>query len=639
MQAVLAARIDLLEPTAKRLLQGAAVVGRDFWPGPAGLLDGADADDVDATLRVLQDRDLIVSRLSSRISGEREFTFKHVLTRDVAYESLPHRERPAAHARVAAWIEETAGDRVGEFNELLAYHFSTAARAAREGGTDDAESERLRSKAFAYLLGRLERRPATGGAGEGAAPGRRGARVRRRPARTFAGRSPRWGTRATSQATGTPPGTRSARRPRCVAGAVAAPDAGVADLSARACDMPTRWPGSMRTLPPEEEVRACLELGLSYLPEGASEERIKLQMIRATWAFAYPERGFTDEEFEELERAGMDAYETAMQLGLPNLASAALDAAQSVPWLAGPLGTSGRVLARAAKDSCPILTDLDEVGDVTACAAWNYYEVGALSQVLRDWASEGSAVPRVGRSTFRAPFTRLAVRRPFPAGRLGRSDRRTSGRSANSSTSAGTSRRTSPVHAYGAALLIDHARGASPEMERLADGLNPLESVERRAVHRDSVPGSAMLSVVRGRLRTSARAPRRSSGRVARPRRRGARGAVRVGPCGSGVGERLPPSSPSRGRSPSREGCRSWGSSPTGWRDTRCWRPATPPRAVPLLLNARDGFSAHEARYERACTERVLADAFRAWTVPMRRTAASDDARREFERLGVVVPG
>ena len=62
-------------------------------------------------------------------------------------------------------------------------------------------------------------------------------------------------------------------------------------------------------------------------------------------------------------------------------------------------------------------------------------------------------------------------------------------------------------------------------------------------------------------------------------------------------------------------------------------------RAIPLLLNARDGFSAHEARYEQACTERVLADAFRASDRPDEATAASDDAQREFERLGVVVPG
>ncbi len=214
VQGVLVARIDLLEPAAKRLLQGAAVVGRDFWPGPARLLGSGDADDVEATLRVLRDRDLIVSRLSSRISGEREYTFKHVLTRDVAYESLPHRERPAAHARVAAWIEETAGDRVGEFNELLAYHFSTAARAAREGGTNDAESERLRSKAFAYLLDAssdARRREVLGK--PSAWPTRRSGSPPDRS--SVPRRSPPWHTRTTSQAMGTPPGTRTARPPRC----------------------------------------------------------------------------------------------------------------------------------------------------------------------------------------------------------------------------------------------------------------------------------------------------------------------------------------------------------------------------------------------------------------------------------------
>ena len=347
------------------------------------------------SLRVLQDRDLIVSRLSSRISGEREFTFKHVLTRDVAYESLPHRERPAAHARVAAWIEETAGDRVGEFNELLAYHFSTAAQPSREGGTDDAESERLRSKAFAYLV-------------DASSDSRRRQVVKKAqrladdalgfasgPLERSLGRSPRWVTRATSGARGprmarVPRGGRAAserrRSPRCHGGR---------SRAARACDMPTRWPGSMRTVPSEEEVRACLDLGLSYLPEGASQERIKLQMVRATWAFAYPERGFTDEEFAGA-RAGRPRClrdGDAARAPEPRLGRARRRAERA--GLAGPLGASGRVLAHARTDSCPILTDLDEVGDVTACAAWNNYEVGEY----RTWRRPGRRRAPGGRTS------------------------------------------------------------------------------------------------------------------------------------------------------------------------------------------------------------------------------------------------
>ncbi len=321
---------------------------------------------------------------------------------------------------MAAWIEATAGDRVGEFNELLAYHFSTAARASREGGTDDAESERLRSKAFAYLLDassdsrrrqvlKKAQRLADDALGFAAGPLERSLGLATLGHACYIGGDgdPAWHA------------FREAAELR--ASAVAAPDAIVADLAGRACDMPTRWPGSMRAVPSEEEVRTCLDLGLAYLPEGASEERIKLQMVRATWAFAYPERGFTDEELDELERAGLDAYETAMQLGLPNLASAALDATQSVP------GSQGH-WARATEYShlreqlLPVLTDLDEVGDVTACAAWDNYEIGEY-RVAETWASEGT-LRTDARGDVPTPLPCLAVRRPFPAGRMGRSDRR-----------------------------------------------------------------------------------------------------------------------------------------------------------------------------------------------------------------------
>jgi hypothetical protein len=317
---------------------------------------------------------------------------------------------------VAAWIEATAGDRVGEFNELLAYHFSTAAHAAREGGTDDAESDRLRSKAFAYLLDasrdsrrrevlRKAQRMADEALGFAAGPLERSqALATLGLAYYIAGDGdPAWFA------------FREAAEVR--AGALEPPDAGVADLSARACDMPTRWPGSMRSLPSEEEVRACLELGLSYLPEGASEERIKIQMIRATWAFAYPERGFTDEEFAGLERAGMDAYETAMQPGSrtwPRPRSTLHRAS-----LARRATGHGRSSTPRSAKCCCRSADLDEVGDVTACAAWNHCEVG-LYRTSERWASEGSVVPRVERSRSDSIHT-PGVRRPFQAGRLGRS--------------------------------------------------------------------------------------------------------------------------------------------------------------------------------------------------------------------------
>jgi len=97
-RACFAARIDLAARDEKRAVQAAAVVGRIFWPGAvAGLLNG-EADRVDDTLDRLERRDLVLSRISSSVAGERELIFKHILTRDVAYESLPRRDRPPAHA-------------------------------------------------------------------------------------------------------------------------------------------------------------------------------------------------------------------------------------------------------------------------------------------------------------------------------------------------------------------------------------------------------------------------------------------------------------------------------------------------------------------------------------------------------------
>ena len=125
---MLAARIDLLPPAEKRVVQSAAVVGRVFWPGAvAGLLNG-EAENVESLLDGLEQRDLVLTRLTSAMAGQRELIFKHILTRDVAYESLPRRDRPQAHEKVAGWIERTFGERRLEVAELLAHHYDLAGR-------------------------------------------------------------------------------------------------------------------------------------------------------------------------------------------------------------------------------------------------------------------------------------------------------------------------------------------------------------------------------------------------------------------------------------------------------------------------------------------------------------------------------
>ena len=70
------------------------------------------------------------------MAGQAEYTFWHVLTRDVAYAQLPRASRAARHVAAAEWIEAEAGDRVEDLADVLAYHYATALDLALAAGDD-----------------------------------------------------------------------------------------------------------------------------------------------------------------------------------------------------------------------------------------------------------------------------------------------------------------------------------------------------------------------------------------------------------------------------------------------------------------------------------------------------------------------
>jgi class 3 adenylate cyclase/tetratricopeptide (TPR) repeat protein len=134
---VIAARIDLLDAVARDALRRCSVVGRVFWPA---------AVDVDEQVIASLGRTGLVSdRPDSVMAGMREFAFKHALTRDVVYSTLPRPERRELHRRVAEWIQDVAPDRGVETAELAAYHYG---QALAYGEDDPAVSGR----AFDLLL-------------------------------------------------------------------------------------------------------------------------------------------------------------------------------------------------------------------------------------------------------------------------------------------------------------------------------------------------------------------------------------------------------------------------------------------------------------------------------------------------------
>ncbi|HEX3220869.1 MAG TPA: AAA family ATPase, partial [Candidatus Limnocylindria bacterium] len=149
VQAVLAARIDLLPDAEKQGLQAASVIGRTFWTGPMYELVGAERPDIS----VLEEREFVRRRPTSTLPGEREYMIKHALTREVAYESLPRARRAKLHAAFAAWLDRRMDGR-DELAPVLAHHYATAVRPEDldlAWAGHDAEVAELRAKALAWL--------------------------------------------------------------------------------------------------------------------------------------------------------------------------------------------------------------------------------------------------------------------------------------------------------------------------------------------------------------------------------------------------------------------------------------------------------------------------------------------------------
>jgi class 3 adenylate cyclase/tetratricopeptide (TPR) repeat protein len=141
VQAVLAARIDRLSPEEKWLLQSAAVIGKDV---PFDLLK-AIADEPEDVVRGRLSRLQAAEFLyETKLPPDLEFTFKHTLTHDVAYETLLQQQRRTLHAQIVQVIESLYPDRLIEQVERLAHHavrgevWEKAFAYLREAGTKAA---------------------------------------------------------------------------------------------------------------------------------------------------------------------------------------------------------------------------------------------------------------------------------------------------------------------------------------------------------------------------------------------------------------------------------------------------------------------------------------------------------------------
>jgi tetratricopeptide (TPR) repeat protein len=164
VRAVLAARIDRLAPEERHVVRAAAVVGRDvLFP-----LLQAIADTPEATLRgILADLQGAELLRETRLVPEAEYSFKHALTHEVAYDTLPPERRRALHARVVDALERASADRPTEHVERLAHHavaaelWSKALAYCRQAGARAAwqSAHRAAVQYFEQALGAIARLP------------------------------------------------------------------------------------------------------------------------------------------------------------------------------------------------------------------------------------------------------------------------------------------------------------------------------------------------------------------------------------------------------------------------------------------------------------------------------------------------
>ena len=152
---ILASRIDALPASEKDLLQTLAVIGKDL---PLNLIRDVTArpdDQLEPMLKGLQAGEFIYEQPASR---ETEYTFKHALTQEVAYNSVLMERRRLLHERTGEAIEALFKDRIDDHLAELAHHYSRTANTRK--GVEylfRAGSQAAARSAFSEAISRLSR--------------------------------------------------------------------------------------------------------------------------------------------------------------------------------------------------------------------------------------------------------------------------------------------------------------------------------------------------------------------------------------------------------------------------------------------------------------------------------------------------
>ncbi len=141
LQALIAARLDALDPDDRALLQDAAVLGQTFGVAALAALRGDEAAEIERRLRGLVRREVLTLDTDPRSPERGQFGFTQALVREVAYATLSKRDRRTKHLAAARYFE-SLGDE--ELAGVLATHYVDAYQAAPEGPEGEAVAAQAR---------------------------------------------------------------------------------------------------------------------------------------------------------------------------------------------------------------------------------------------------------------------------------------------------------------------------------------------------------------------------------------------------------------------------------------------------------------------------------------------------------------
>jgi tetratricopeptide (TPR) repeat protein len=157
IQLLLAARLDALAAEERAVIERGAVEGNVFHTGAVATLTPEQLrSEVSSRLLALTRKELIRPD-RPEFAGQDAFRFRHLLIRDAAYQALPKEVRGELHERFARWLERAAGDRIVEYEEIVAHHLEQAYRSRIDLGPPGPETDSLRSAAAERLLRSAER--------------------------------------------------------------------------------------------------------------------------------------------------------------------------------------------------------------------------------------------------------------------------------------------------------------------------------------------------------------------------------------------------------------------------------------------------------------------------------------------------